>query len=297
MTTTQDPMATTKAVLIPREKRSNRPLVRFLGNPWTIRILSLTIFLAIWQVAGKDLPNIISTPTAIFEAATEIFVPDILPALGETLRGLFVGMLLSIAVGVPLGLLMSASTVVEIALAPYVYALYSTPRITLIPVLVLWLGISFEMRVGIVFLGAVFPILLNVYLGGKEVNRGLLDVGHAFTASPAKVYTSIRLRGSLPYLFSGLRLGLGQGLVGVVLAEVATSAGGIGNLITYYARFFQIPAMFVAIVTLGVLAILITALMARVDVSLREPWNRRRPRRRSIKADEFVLTHAEERQV
>ncbi|WP_353807476.1 ABC transporter permease [Agromyces sp. SYSU T00194] len=265
--------ARTKAVLIPDDEPVTSRVQRVLRSPWTIRALSLLLFLSVWEYFGRDMPLVISSPSAIAQAAVENFVPDILPALGETLRGLFAGMALSVVVGVPLGLLMSFSKVVEIALAPYVYALYSTPRITLIPVLVLWLGISFEMRVGIVFLGAVFPILLNTYLGGKEVPRGLLDVGRAFRASPFKVYRSIMLRSSLPYVFSGFRLGLGQGLTGVVLAEVATSAGGIGNLITLYAKYFQIDAMFVAIVLLGLIAVVIQEFMARLNVRLTEPWN------------------------
>lgn len=271
----------TMAYLVTEEGPPRSPIRRFFASAWTIRMLSLSIVIAIWWYAGRDLPYVISDPVSIGRAAFDVFLPDVLPAFAETLRGLVVGLGVSVLVGVPLGLLMSSSHVVETALAPYVYAISSTPRITLIPVLVLWLGISFEMRVGIVVLGAVFPILLNVYLGGKEVDRGLLDVGHAYRASALKMYASIRLRGSLPYLFSGLRLGLAQGLVGVVLAEVATSAGGIGNLITFYATYFRIDAMFVAIILLGLLAVLITTIMARVDTALREPWNRRLLRRRS----------------
>jgi taurine transport system permease protein len=259
---------------VPR-RPAGSPIRRFFANAWTIRSISLLIVLILWYIVGSQMPYVLSNPIAIAQAAVEVFVPDILPAFGETLRGLFVGLGFSILVGVPVGLIMSQSHVVEVALAPYVYAISATPRITLIPVLVLWLGISFEMRVGIVFLGAVFPILLNVYLGGKQVDRGLLDVGRAFKAPQWKIYTSIRLRGSLPYVFSGLRMGLAQGLVGVVLAEVATSAGGIGNLITFYSRFFRIDAMFVAIVLLGLLAVIISTIMARFDAALKEPWNSR----------------------
>lgn len=263
------------AMLAPPERKG--PLRRFMANPWTIRTLSLFIFLLVWEIGGRapGMEFVIASPSAVLAAGVEVFVPEVLPAFGETLRGLVVGMVLSIVIGVPVGMLMSASKVVEVALSPYVMALYSTPRITLIPVLVLWLGISFEMRVGIVFLGAVFPILLNTYLGGKEVNKGLLDVGHAYSASPFKIYRSILLRGSVPYIFSGLRLGLGQGLTGVVVAEVATSAGGVGNLITNYARYFNVPEMFVAIVLLGLFAIVIVEGMARINAVLSEPWNKK----------------------
>ena len=261
------------AMLAIQERPPSDPVRRFFAHPWTIRIISLTIFLTIWWVAGQQLAYAISDPIKIFQAGWEVFVPDVLPAFAETLRGLAVGLALSVLIGLPVGLLMSSSHVAEVVLAPYIYAISATPRITLIPVLVLWLGISFEMRVGIVFLGAVFPILLNVYLGGKEVDRGLLDLGRAYNASQWKMYTSIRLRGSVPYVVSGLRLGLAQGFVGVVLAEVATSAGGIGNLITSYARFFRIDAMFVSIVLLGLLAVFITVIMMRFDSAMKEPWN------------------------
>ena len=258
---------------------------RFLGNKWTIRVVSLVVFLGLWQYFGADLPYVISTPSAIWEAAVERFVPEVWPAFLETLRGLGAGFGLAILVGVPLGLLMSFSPIVEIALSPYLSALYATPRITLIPVLVLWLGISFEMRVGIVFLSAVFPIMLNTYLGGKEVDRGLLDVGRAYKASPFKIYRSIYLRGSLPYVFAGLHLGLGRGLMRVVVAEIATSAGGIGNLISYYAKYFRIDAMFVAVVVLGLFAVFIAEFLTRFNSTLTEPWNRRRKKEGVVERD------------
>lgn len=255
---------------------------RFLGNKWTIRIASLVIFIGLWEYFGRDLPYVISSPSAIWAAAVENFWPEVWPAFLETLRGLGAGFGLAIVVGVPLGLLMSFSPIVEIALSPYLSALYATPRITLIPVLVLWLGISFEMRVGIVFLSAVFPIMLNTYLGGKEVDQGLLDVGKAFRASGFKIYRSIYLRGSIPYIFAGLHLGLGRGLMGVVVAEIATSAGGIGNLISYYAKYFRIDSMFVAVVVLGLFAVFIAEFLARSNATLNEPWNRRRKKKEGI---------------
>jgi ABC-type nitrate/sulfonate/bicarbonate transport system permease component len=244
----------------------------FFTNPWFLRIASLTLFLALWEYFGRDLPYVISSPSAIIASGIQNFVPEILPAFGETLKGLGAGYGIAVLIGIPVGLLMSFSRVAELALSPYVSALYATPRITLIPVLVLWLGISFNMRVGIVVLSAVFPILLNTYLGGKEVSPGLLDVGRAFNARKPKIYTSILLRGSVPYIFTGLRLGLARGLMGVVVAEIATSAGGVGNLISYYAKYFRIDSMFVVVVLLGIFALIITEVITRTQLRLTEPW-------------------------
>jgi NitT/TauT family transport system permease protein len=256
----------------------------FLTNKWFLRAASLAIFLGLWEFYGRDLPYSTSSPSAIVAAGVKNFWPDVASAFGDSLQGLAAGFGMAIVIGIPIGLLMSYSRVAEIALSPYVSALYATPRITLIPVLVLWLGISFNMRVGIVFLSALFPILLNTYLGGKEVNQGLLDVGHAFTASKAKIYRGILLRGSLPYVFSGLRLGLGRCLGALVIAEIATSGGGVGRLITDYAKYFRIDAMFSVIVLLGILALLITGIISRLQVSFTEPWVAARKKARKAAA-------------
>lgn len=283
-----DPTSTLGIALPSGKPVTPRRLRSFLSNPWTIRLLSLSAFLCLWEYFGRDLPYVISSPSAILASAWVDFVPEILPAFLETLRGLGAGFGLAIIIGVPLGLLMAFSRFVEIALSPYLSAFYATPRITLIPVLVLWLGISFEMRVGIVFLSAVFPIMLNTYLGGKEVNQGLMDVGRAFTASPFKIYRGILLRGSLPYVFAGIHLGLGRGLMGVVVAEIATSAGGIGNLISYYAKYFRIDTMFVAVVTLGIFAVIVAEFLARFNSRLAEPWNRVPRRKKELIVEEAM---------
>lgn len=243
-------------------------------RPVVLRIASLVIFLLCWEWFGRDHAMVTSYPTAIVAAGVRDFVPVVIPAFTETLKGLSVGFGLSILIGVPVGLLMSGVRTVEVALAPYVSAFYATPRITLIPVLVLWLGISFDLRIGIVVLSAVFPIILNTWLGGKEVSNDLLDVGRAFNSSGIRAYWSIRLRACLPFVFSGLRIGLGRGLMGIVLAEIFTSAGGVGNAIIYDAKYFHIDSMFVMVVLLGLLGLLITEGLGRLERRLVAPWER-----------------------
>ncbi|MET7397975.1 ABC transporter permease [Dactylosporangium sp. NPDC005572] len=270
-------MTTHAAGVAPPDARlAPRPRLRaVLTAPWLLRTASLAAFLVAWQLIGKSHPLAISYPTAIVEAARESFRPEILPAFGETLKGLAVGFGLSIVLGIPIGLLMGRSRIVELALSPYVNALYATPRLALVPLLVLWLGISFEMRVGIVFISAALPIIVNTYLGTKEVNPDLVDTGKAFVASELQIYRGVVLRGSLPFVFAGLRIGLGKGMIGTVIAEIMTSAGGVGNLIVDYARYFRIADMFVVIVLLGLVALAISWVMRAVELSLTEPWNRR----------------------
>jgi len=241
------------------------------GNKWFLRIASLVVVFSVWEWFGRDLPYTISDPISIVIAGSQRFVAQILPAIGQTLEGLGVGFGLALLIGIPLGLLMSISRVVELALSPYISAIYATPRVVLIPLLVIWLGASFQMRVGTVLISAVFPILLNVYLGGKEVDRGLIDVGRAFAASTPRIYLIV-LRGSLPYVFTGVRLGLIRGLMGIIIAEILTASGGLGFEISSYAKYFHIDAVFAVVILVGAISMAFTAVITLMTQRTTTPW-------------------------
>jgi NitT/TauT family transport system permease protein len=152
-------------------------------------------------------------------------------------------------------------------------AIYSTPRITLIPLLVLWLGIDLKLRVAIVALSAVFPIIINMYAGVREVDKELVDVGRAFTASRRQELWTIVIPGSLPFLFTGLRIGLARALGGVVTAELTAAVVGIGRLLLDSARFLRLDEMFVPLIVLGLMSIGLTALLAYIQ-RVTMPWER-----------------------
>jgi ABC-type nitrate/sulfonate/bicarbonate transport system permease component len=248
--------------------------IRFVLNPWVIRIGSLLVFLLLWQYFGRSRPYSISDPVSIWHAGQESWTEEIWPAFQSTLGALLIGVGIAIVIGIALGLLMAGSRLVELVLSPYVSALYATPRIAILPVLLLWMGVTYEMRVAIVVISAVFPILLNTYLGAREARTDLQDAGRAFGASHLKIYCGIVLRDSLRYVFAGIRVGFGKGLIGIVVAEILTGGDGLGNLIVEYARYFRIDKMFVAVVVLGVFALVMTNLLRLVEVRLTEPWVR-----------------------
>jgi len=186
-----------------------------------LRLLSLAVVGSVWEAWGRGNPFFASYPTAIMEASARIFFPEVLPAFVTTVTALFVGIAIATPIGLAVGFAMGRIRLADVALTPYVNAIYATPRIALIPILVLWLGIDFNLRITIVALGAVFPIIVNTYAGAKHVDPELLDIGRAFMASPRQALWSIVLPSSLPYFFAGFRIGLGRGVSGVIVAEWA----------------------------------------------------------------------------
>jgi ABC-type nitrate/sulfonate/bicarbonate transport system permease component len=228
-----------------------------------LRLLSLVVVGAVWEAWGRGNPFFASHPTAIIEAAIRIFGDETIPAFRTTLTALFVGMFAAIPIGLVIGLAMARIRLLDVAFTPYINAIYATPRIALIPVLVLWLGIDFNLRITIVALGAVFPIIVNSYAGAKNVDPELLDTGRAFMADPRQIVRTIVLPSATAYVFAGIRIGLGRGVTGVIVAEMTSSLTGIGRVLISHAKYLQTAELYVGIVTLGLFALFLYALMAR----------------------------------
>jgi NitT/TauT family transport system permease protein len=229
-------------------------------SPRWIRLGSIVVVLAAWEVVGRLNPLFTSYPTAIARAAVDLVADGRLqPALLTTLQGLAAGYFLAIGIGVPLGFAMARIRTLNIALDPYVAALYATPRITLIPLLVLMVGIGFQLRLVIVVLSAVFPVIINVRDGALEVDRSYIDVARSFAASRWQVLRTVVLPGSVPYLFVALRIGAQRAIIGVIVAEMTSALAGTGILLLDLAQFFRTDAVMVIILIIGFFSILVTA--------------------------------------
>jgi ABC-type nitrate/sulfonate/bicarbonate transport system permease component len=245
-----------------------------LTGKWPLRLLSLAIVMTFWQFFGRKYPYSISDPRSIFDAGRETWRSELLPAFGQTSGSFFLGFAICIVVGVPVGLLMARSRLVELSLAPYVSALYATPRLALIPVMMLWFGFTFELRLMVVIVSGVFPIIMNTWLGAKEVDRDLLDAGTAFAASKLQSLKTIVIPGSLHYTFAGMRIGLARALVGTVVAEIITSIAGVGHLLEHSAQTLQIAQMWLAIITLGFFALGCSSILKFAERWTTMPWTR-----------------------
>jgi NitT/TauT family transport system permease protein len=238
-----------------------------------IRLLSLAIVLTIWEIAGGKIdPVLFTTPTKVASAAvTMILSGELWNYLWPSLIVLALGLSSAAVVGVAVGLLFARFRVLDVALGVYITFLYSTPSVALVPLIVLWAGFETTAKVIILFLFAFFPMAINTYQGVKNVDAKLIEVGRAFRCSESQLWANIILPGALPFIVTGLRLAVGRGLIGMVLADLYTAISGIGYLIVRTASTYQVDKMFVPIVTLGLLGVSLTALLRLLEIKV-APW-------------------------
>jgi NitT/TauT family transport system permease protein len=251
---------------------ANRRRRQFLLNI-AIRIVSLTAVLGLWEIFGAGMdPGLFTTPSAIGKAAVVMVGSgELWNYLAPSLVVLAIGLSLAAAVGIVVGLLLARFWMLDVAFGVYITFLYSIPSVALVPVIVLWAGFETSAKVIILFLFAFFPMAINTYQGVKNVDHKLIEVGRAFRCTEWQLWTNIVLPGALPFIVTGLRLAVGRGLIGMVLADLYTAISGIGYLIVRTASTYQVDKMFVPIVTLGLLGVTLTACLRFVELRV-APW-------------------------
>ena len=238
-----------------------------------IRLVSLAIFLGIWQIGAMNVdPVLFTSPWKVAVAAVGMISSgELWAGLWPSLVVLLIGLTLAIIFGTLLGLALARFHILDVGLTVYITFLYSIPSVALVPLIVLWAGYETTAKVIILFLFAFFPMVINTYQGVKSVDLKLLEVGRAFRCSERQLWANIVLPGALPFIVTGIRLALGRGLIGMVLADLYTAISGIGYLIVRAASTFQVDKMFVPIVTLGLLGVTLTALL-RLAERYVAPW-------------------------
>jgi ABC-type nitrate/sulfonate/bicarbonate transport system permease component len=171
----------------------------------------------------------------------------------------------------PLGLFIGGFRAAEAALGFYITAGYAMPLVALVPLLILWLGLGFAVKVAVIFLMALFPICINTWLGVTAVPKTLIEVGKSFVAPDTVILRRIILPATLPYIMAGIRLAVGRAVVGMVIAEFFTTISGLGAVIINSANNFDTATMFVPIIILMVMAIGLNWLIGFVERWV-APW-------------------------
>src|SRR5207248_3235264 len=171
----------------------------------------------------------------------------------------------AIVIGVPLGILMGWYGRVNAVLDPFVSALYAMPRIALLPLLMIWFGIGILSKIAIVFLGAIFPILVNTITGVRTVHADFVKVARSFGANDWQMFLTVVLPASVPLLLTGLRLGLGHALVGIVVGELYGATHGLGYLIATSGARFQTDKVMVGILLISAAGVALTELLRQIE--------------------------------
>ena len=238
--------------------------------------LSVAVFLAVWELLGGVLqvvnPMFMSAPSLIFKAAVQLF------SSGEIWNDLYVsgieffwGYILSVIVAVPFGIAVGWYKRMAYIFDPFINAMNATPRVALLPLVIIWLGIGIISKVGIIFLGAVFPILINARDGVKTTPYNLLTAARSFGASQLKIFSSIILPGTVPFIFTGLKYGAGRALLGVVVGELYASTAGIGHMIAQAGNTFQTDVVFFGVLIFMATGLVVVALLDRLEQQF-EKW-------------------------
>jgi NitT/TauT family transport system permease protein len=241
----------------------------------TIAILA---FLAFWELA-VDLdwvnPLFTSSPSRILRTGYDMFADrSIYYDLEVSGYEFIVGYGGAILIGVPLGIVMGWYGRVDAVLDPFVTALYATPRIALLPLVMIWFGIGVASKVAIVFLGAIFPILVSTITGVRTMNADFVKVARSFGSNDRQLFLTVALPSAVPMLLTGLRLGLAHALVGIVVGEMYGATHGIGYIIAVAGARFQTDKVMVGIIIIAFAGIVLTALLRRIERRF-EQW---RPR-------------------
>jgi len=253
-----------------RERRSVlRPSRIRLYEPLVIGTLSVVLALTVWQlVANARIWSVLFLPGPwdVAQAFVQLFQSDdIWLDIATSGEELAIGYGMAIVIGLLIGLLMGWYTRFQYALDPFVNFFYSTPRIVFIPIFILWLGIELQPKIAVIFLGAVFPIIINTMAGVRNTEAALLRVARSFGASDALTFRRVVLPGSVPFILTGFRLGIGHALTGLVVAEYIAAKHGVGQIIAIASQTFQTPKAFAGVVLIACTGMLLTTVLHRIE--------------------------------
>jgi NitT/TauT family transport system permease protein len=239
--------------------------------------LSVVGGLLLWELASRFLVAnqlFLAAPTEIFKATVSLF------ASGEMQRHIaisgvefVIGYVIASVLGIAIGLGMASSARFKQAMQPWISGLYATPTIALAPLFILWLGIGIWSKVLVVIFLVLFPVTINTEAGLRTTSERLVEMLRSFGASPRQIFFKVSLPSALPFILAGLKLGIGRGLIGVVVAELFGSRAGLGRLISQSADAFNMPELFAGVIMLAVAGIAMTAGFGWIEKRL-VPWTK-----------------------
>lgn len=253
----------------PRGRPSAVPLHK---RVWFQRTLTWGALLVLWELFARSVgPFFFPSLSGVFQGFVEVVTDGSLPLVAQSFQQMFVGYGLAVVIGVPLGLLIGSFRTVEWIVGPYVNLLFVTSLAAVLPFIILVFGTGFEFRVAVVFLFSVFYVVINPANGVRSIDANVIEMARSFNAGPAKMFLSITLPGTLPFIIAGLRLGLGQAVQGMIIAELWITIGTGRRLVTLgldreLGQFFALAAIIVLIGTL------LTQLLVLAQQRL-SPWS------------------------
>lgn len=238
-------------------------------------LFSLVLGLLVWEVIDYTLvrnPLVLVGPSQIAVAFFDLLVQGELPHhIFTTFIEFILGYLVGVSIGTGFGVLMGLSRVAKQILHPWVIIAYNTPIILLAPLFIIALGLGIVSKVGIVFIGAVFPVLFNTYAGITTAESRFVEAVRAFGGSRYQVFTKVTIPSAFPFVMTGLRLSVGRAIVGAIISEFFGSKAGIGYMISVASEEFETAQAFVGVILLALGGYLTFEMLKYVERRL-APW-------------------------
>jgi NitT/TauT family transport system permease protein len=229
---------------------------------------TILLLLLVWQFLPDFVPMKAGTklfftvPSHIAGTLWTMFATgSIWAPLGVSASAFAIGLLLAIVAGLPLGVLLGRSATLNAMVDPFITAFNATPRLVFLPLLMLWFGIGIWSKVAVVFLGAVFPLLINTYEGVRNADKLLINVVRSFGAGEWDIARLVVVPNSLPFIIVGLRLAIGRAVLGVVVSEFFGSQDGLGVMMVRAASQFKVDIVFAGLIVFAALSLIMTGLV------------------------------------
>ena len=233
---------------------------------------AVAVFLILWQITSLLNPlmsKYVSSPLACLGAGWNmLWQASFWNDLSVSALEFGLGFLTAVVIGLIIGVGMGLNKRISYLLEPIIMAMNATPRMALIPILVVWFGIGLASKIAVVFLGAVIPVIINTMVGIQSVDTILLRAAHSFGAGKRDEYFKILLPGSVPAIMTGIRLGLGRGILGMIIAEMYAAVAGVGNAIMLYGQAIQVNELIFLIVLVSVLGFVLVTIVGKLEKRL-----------------------------
>jgi NitT/TauT family transport system permease protein len=269
---TTEPSATNVPSALPQADAAQPNLFARIAEPRMLGWIAVAAFLVAWEaiVYALDLnPIYLPRPTRILVALWEMFATGgLLTDLLVTLGRIFGGFGLALVAGVLLGVWMATSDRVNAIADNFIAALYPLPKVTLIPLFIIWLGTGGPFMLTISALGAIFPIVINTVLGIRQCDPGLVLAARDLGATPRQIVRMVLIPSAVPSIFAGVRLGLGVSIILVVAAEMVVGKVGLGARLYLAGQILETEQVFAVLIVLALLGVIITKAQDAIDARL-----------------------------
>jgi NitT/TauT family transport system permease protein len=263
------------ATTAPRKRNRKAQATRRSLRRTAVTIASIVGGLVLWELIGLYVVKnalFLATPSASIKAMGQMWAQGMLQnAMWVSGEEFILGFVVAVVAGILIGLLCAASENVSLVLTPWISGFYASPIVALAPLLILWFGVGIWSKVAVVVSLVVFPMIINTETGIRHADPQLVEAARSFGATRAQIFALVALPCAAPYILAGLRLGVGRGLIGVVIGELAGARGGLGYLINNAGQTFNMPQMFASVIVLAVAGIVLTAAFGRLEAIL-VPW-------------------------